>query len=170
MKKLLFILILIFACTFSYSQNSVEKWNNLTNRYEYFDSNGNMTAYKVYSSLRHQWETYNVQQTNYTPQSSFNTDLAERTLSTLQARYDKNLSRLKEASNNSNRYIYLTAKVQGYTYEDAKAAANVYIVNYHNKVMKGGYDLSSTSLTDELITFLANGADKINCDYFKYCD
>ncbi|PDS25493.1 hypothetical protein B0A77_04870 [Flavobacterium branchiophilum] len=81
MKKLLFIIIFLFSFGYSFSQNTIQKWNDYRNRYEYYDNYGNMVAYKIYNSYKNQWETYNTSQNSYiTPQSTFNVELAERSL------------------------------------------------------------------------------------------
>lgn len=44
--------------TFCFSQTATKKYNSFYNRYEYFDSNGNMTGYEKYNSFTKQWEYY----------------------------------------------------------------------------------------------------------------
>ena len=166
MNKLFFILLFLFSFNFCFSQTSTERWNDYKKQYEYFDSNGNMTAYKVYNSYKRQWETYTVQ--SQTPRYT-DISLIDNTLSTLQARYDANFARLKEDVGNFTMYIYATAKLKGYNYEDSVKAVNYYKLNYVDKVSNGRYDLSSNALTDKLSTFLLDGAVKVGCDYFKKC-
>ena len=167
MKKLFFILL--FSFNFCFSQTSTEKWNDLKKQYEYFDSNGNMTAYKVYNSFKKQWETFTVQPNNYQPQPVVNTELVQKTLSTLQSKYDDNFAKLKKEVGEATTYIYVTAKANGYNYEAATKAYNFYKLNYIDKVSNGGYDLSSNTLTDKLSVFLSDGALKVGCDFFKDC-
>lgn len=169
MNKLFFILLFLFSFNLCFSQTSTEKWNEYKKQYEYFDSNGNMTAYKVYNSYKKQQETYTIQTNNYNPQPVVNTELVQKTLSTLQSRYDANFARLKKDVEKFTMYIYATAKSKGYGYEDSNKAVNLYKLNYVDKVSNGGYDLSSNTLTDKLSTFLLDGAIKVGCDYFKEC-
>ena len=96
MKKILLIFLVISISQISYSQSVVEKYNSLYNRYEYFDSSGNMIGYKTYNSLYNQWEYYDVKgkrrETDfgkYVP--PVNLELVARVLAQKQARYD-NLS------------------------------------------------------------------------------
>lgn len=43
-----------------FSQTVTKKYNSIDRRYEYFDSNGNMTGYEFYNNLSRQWEYYSL--------------------------------------------------------------------------------------------------------------
>jgi len=166
MKKLFFAVLFLFVFSFSFSQNIIEKWNNLTNRYEYYDSNGNMVAYKVYNSLKGQWETYNIQQTNSSPQSSINVDLAEKTLNTLQARYDSNILKVRDKIKyifKSIDYLVLDVMTKGENpteldYKYAEHLKYLFKEQYVNNVEKSGYDYSKNNITYEVLMYLENGS------------
>src|SRR6218665_999905 len=64
----LFLLFCLLASFRGFSQTATEKYNSLYNRYEYFDSNGTMTGYKVYNKMSSQWEYYSTQTQNTRPQ------------------------------------------------------------------------------------------------------
>ena len=66
MKRLFLFLAIFFlynsislAQSFSYS-----KYNDLRNRYEYFDENDNLIGYKIWNSLQQRWEYHTVEQTS----------------------------------------------------------------------------------------------------------
>ncbi len=170
MKKLFLLLVFILSLNFCFSQITTEKWNEYKKQYEYFDSNGNMTAYKVYNAYKKQWETYSVQSNTYQPQPVINTELVQKTLTTLQAKYDANFARLQEQVKTCYIIIQGAAKIKGYSYDDGLKAVNFFKLNYIDKVSYGGYDLSSNATTEKLIDFLSDGSFKIACDYFKYCE
>lgn len=57
MKKLLFIICLIFTIS-SYSQTT-RKYNNLLERYEFYNSSRQLVGYAKYNSLQERWEFFN---------------------------------------------------------------------------------------------------------------
>lgn len=44
------------------AQTLTKKFNNINNRYEYFDTRGTMIGYSIYNNLNKQYEYYEVQQ------------------------------------------------------------------------------------------------------------
>ena len=58
--KNLFLILFTFFFSQLFSQNIIEKYNEINNRYEYFDNNNNLLAYKSYNSTLQQWETFYV--------------------------------------------------------------------------------------------------------------
>ena len=59
MKKTLLLLCLICSYfAFSQSPSSTKKWNDLLDRYEYFDSQGNKIGYEKYNKLLNRWEYF----------------------------------------------------------------------------------------------------------------
>lgn len=94
------VLIFLFICVSAYSQTSTEKYNSLYNRYETFDSRGNMISYRLYNSLMQRWETYSVNDDSQgfevvKPTSNINQPPMERALKAKQDRYD-NQQRLQQ--------------------------------------------------------------------------
>lgn len=166
MNKLFFILVFVFSFNFCFSQTSTERWNEYKKQYEYFDSNGNMTAYKVYNSYKRQWETYTVQSNNYQPQPLVNTELVQKTLSTLQDRYDYNFGLLNKIMNNILESFLIEAREKGYSKEYGLKVAEIYKTNYINKVLNSNYDLSSKATTDSLAKYLMDGAVSVSMKYF----
>lgn len=102
MKKIIFLLFLLFGC-FCFSQSVTERYNSLSKRYEYFNSSGNIIGYKKYNSLTRQWEYYDLKSTEYQRQprqygeyiQPNNLGLIERALQQKQQNYDKNFQFVK---------------------------------------------------------------------------
>lgn len=96
------LLLLLFFCTCAFSQTMTEKYNSILSRYEYFDSQGNLTGYKVYDSLFKEWKYYKVDTVVYekkpiqysTPPQDNNFQLLAETAMRMDREY----------SNNSNSY------------------------------------------------------------------
>lgn len=75
------------------AQNYTSKYNSLLERYEYFDSNGNMIGYKKWNSLYDRWEyTDKSQQNNRSRyESPYNLDLIQKAVIHKQQQHDRNL-------------------------------------------------------------------------------
>lgn len=180
MKKLFFLLIFLFSFNFSFSQNYTEKWNSYKNQYEYYDSNGNMIAYKTYNSYKEQWETYYTNSNNngykiQEPQESVNEKLVKEALKARQERYDLNLLRLKNKIKKiySNiDYIVLEFDRDDVPTEmDYKYAGYLknLFQNQHVKIVEQiGYDYSKNSVTDDVISYLENGSIQIITKEFEF--
>lgn len=97
--------LLLVALFFSLStiklqaQNVTEKWNSTFNRYEYYDSKGQLIGYKK-KNMFGQWEYFDKQQsTQDTPQrdyshldrSPYNLELIEKALHLRQQQYERQL-------------------------------------------------------------------------------
>ena len=108
--------------TFSQTPNLIEKWNSAYERYDLINSNGTTIAYTKYNSLYERWETYYLKSDNsgyeiQQPQQSVNVELVRKTLATLQAKYDSNLSKLKNKVEQIDKNIdYLILYYQNYLY------------------------------------------------------
>lgn len=64
MKKLTILLITLIVFAFGVSaQSYTQKWNNLYNRTEFFDSNGRMIGYAKYNDLYKRYDVYNSNNT-----------------------------------------------------------------------------------------------------------
>lgn len=62
MKNKITISLFFFTILFSAQlPSSTEKWNSTLERYEFFDSNGEITGYKKYNSYKKQWEIIDFQ-------------------------------------------------------------------------------------------------------------
>ncbi len=155
MKTIVILLLLSFS---AYSQSYTEKWNSLSSRYEFFDSNGNMIAYKAYNSLSRQWETYNVKtQSNYQPESSINQPLLERVLTSKQAKYDNNSQRVSNFITDTRELLNSSSLDRGLVQRIKDRFNNEYLRIYYNESV----DLSSKAATDGIIYWLSSGFDKI---------
>lgn len=160
MNKIITFLVLLFSFN-SFSQTSTEKWNSLYERYEYFDSSGTMTGYKKYNSLYERWEYFDLKKSNsdksyqvQQPVSSIpNLDVIDKTLTTKQSKHDYNSTKI-------NKYILEVFETLDYSGMHIDLIKNIknsfrnnYILPYYNKK----YDLSSDSLTNNIIEWLQEG-------------
>jgi len=97
--KLFITLLTLFVTTSCFSQNLVEKYNSLYERYEYYDSRNNLVGYKKYNSLRDSWEYYEVGASSYSggyqPPQVLDYDLLYKALMYKQNQYDTNLQNSK---------------------------------------------------------------------------
>jgi hypothetical protein len=94
-----FVLFFFILFNFSmFSQDLYEKYNDIQNRYEYYDSNNQLVSYKTYNDIMQRWEYHKVEQrqerrsTYQKPVSTYNPDLVHRTLAAKQERYDNNIA------------------------------------------------------------------------------
>ena len=151
---LLFVLLLGLA---AFAQTTTEKYNSLMNRYEYYNSSGNMIGYKTYDSLMKTWNYYDVQQqtqsqSNYQYVEPVNLKLINQALATKQARYDANVQRVQTAINT------LRNNVTNSAYSPAVKTNS--ITEFNEKCVKAlnnqSYDYSSNSQTTEIINWLYN--------------
>lgn len=102
MKKIFFLVLLSFGSV-CFSQSVTEKYNSLYQRYEYFDSSGNIIGYKKYNKLSSQWEYFDLKETEYEKQprqygeyiQPYNLDLIERALQQKQQKYQSNFKTVK---------------------------------------------------------------------------
>ncbi len=111
MKKVIIPLMLLLG-TFYFSQTATKKYNSFQNRYEYFDSGGNMIGYEKYNNLSEQWEYYTTGNTSQTRQPTQYRDPAKVDMSStinaasvLQNRYDNNVQKLQSVINNISNQI-----------------------------------------------------------------
>lgn len=106
MKKFIFsVCILIGGLCFS--QTATKKFNSFQNRYEYFDSNGNMTGYEKYNSFSKQWEYYatnntsqSKQPTQYRDPQQLDISVLGNAMTTKQNNYNYNVQQLQNSVNN----------------------------------------------------------------------
>lgn len=100
MKKLFLTLVLLFSLNFCFSQSATSKYNSIYNRYEYFDSNGNMTGYKTYNSINQQWEYYEIPKTNtqnrYNEVQQVDTDYMIKGLQYANAKSSRNYKKVED--------------------------------------------------------------------------
>lgn len=163
----MFIIIFLFSFGYSFSQNTIQKWNDYRNCYEYYDNYGNMVAYKIYNSYKKQWETYNTSQNSYiTLQSTFNVELAKRTLNTLQGRYDININKVRDLIKHVDKSIdYLVLDIMKpndypteLDYKFSKRLKGIYYKEYVSVIENSNYNYSKNNLTYEILTYLENSS------------
>lgn len=158
MKKLILTVLLILSFI-SYSQTTTKKYNNLMERYEYYNSSGVMIGYEEYNSLMEQWEYTDLSQksnsrvNNYgEPVSTFDAGLAIFALSAA----EKNRANKMD---NHNRFKNTIERIKNHidNIENNEVRNNV-IENYNKKVAnlnKADYNqmLQSTQATTNRINY-----------------
>lgn len=99
MKKIL-LFIIILLCNFdSYSQDVYEKYNDLTETYEYYNNNNELIGYKRYNEIMERWEYHKVKdkQNSYRNKKIISPDNSKnvsRVLLDKQRRHDENVNKL----------------------------------------------------------------------------
>lgn len=143
---LLFLIIIIPKAA---AQNAVERYNELMNRYEYFNSSNNMIGYKTYNKLRAQWEYFSLEQKTkqqeYTYNQPYNTNLINQALSQKQNNRSYNVQQIKKTIDNA------FAKFD--EYEEAVEMKNELRVVL-KKLENQNYDYSSNDLTRKVINHI----------------
>ncbi len=147
MKKTLLLLCLICSF-FAYSQSpsSTKKWNDLLDRYEYFDGQGNKIGYEKYNNLYNRWEYFS--EDNYTYKRDRKTFDLESTLSISDIEYARAIAQARANQ---------TSQIQ----KSNEIAQNNYS-NIHNKnqkvlqkVVDGMFtDITVMDISEELKTKL----------------
>jgi hypothetical protein len=95
-KVILLFCTLIFITIFS--QNQTKKWNSISERYEYFNSNGKLLGYEKYNNILKQWEYFDSESKN--KYDSYNNSTAEF-YSDLDLQQNATIKHLKYQNNTS---------------------------------------------------------------------
>lgn len=105
MKKI-FISVCLLIGISCFSQTATKKYNSFYNRYEYFDSGGNMIGYEKYNNLSKQWEYYTTgtnsqprQPTQYRDPQQLSISGLGNATSILQNRYNSNVQQVQNTVN-----------------------------------------------------------------------
>lgn len=161
MKNIILVTFLLISLNI-FSQTSTEKWSSLNNRYEYFDSSGYMTGYKEYNSLMGTWDYYSEKQrprqNQYNPiVNPINENLVRQVLSSKQARYDGNVTRVRNA------IADITDKMNALEISVERNESMIERLNneYVNVISGKNYDYSSQNVTNQIINWLYAGANTI---------
>lgn len=150
MKNFYYVLFFLIVITPRVAaQNTVERYNELMNRYEYFNSSNNMIGYKTYNKLRAQWEYYSLeqqtQQQEYTYNQPYNTNLINQALSQKQKNWSYNVQQIKNTIDNAFRKFD--------DYEEAVEMKNELRVVL-KKLESQNYDYSSNDITRKVINHI----------------
>lgn len=155
MKKF-FLFILLLYGTFGIAQTLTKKYNNLNNRYEYYDSQGSMVGYQFYDNLDNSWKYYELpkqQQSMYV--KPINTNLVNQALASKQSRYYINVSKIENAIQDIGERI--TNLDVDY---DIQVAISNRFTNMLNSLNKKKLNYSSTSTTNQVINWLYQEINK----------
>lgn len=160
-----YIIFLLFFCLCSYSQTMTEKYNSYLNRYEYFDSYGNLTGYKSYNSYLGVWEyfknneeAYNRKPTQYAkPRTDNNFELLQQVANQKESSYNRNRRRVEEVLSRIQSVNNVGSNLELNMRKEKRF--NSEVINVLNRK---GYDYSSNSLTENVISWIYTVAAKIN--------
>lgn len=159
-----YLLLLLFFCTCAFSQTMTEKYNSYLNRYEYFDSSGNLTGYKTYNSYLGVWEyfkentnTYNKKPIQYAkPPTDDNFGLLQQVANQKQNSYNINHKKVDDVLSRIQYVISNEANT-----DLKRRLQNRFNLEILNVLNKREYDYSSNSLTDNVIDWIYNVSAKI---------
>jgi hypothetical protein len=145
--------LLLTAILFSlqvYSQTMYEKYNNYLNRYEYFDTYGQMIGYKTYNAYTKTWEYYKSGQTDNDMHLTETARYVGGVQAQLQARYEYNHKRL------TNSIEALAFRVSNSSYSDYVKENSLKFFNEKciNGLNSQKYDLTSNSQITQIIAWL----------------
>lgn len=133
-----------------YSQSYTEKYNDLYNRYEYFDLSNRMIGFKYYDSLYKVWKYKDLTRSeNSSYINPINVSLVEKVLSAKQARYDYNVQRIQSSITDISSKIH-TLSVDSNIVNSINKSFNEIL----NSINKKKYDYSSNSITNQLVNYL----------------
>lgn len=102
MKKIFLIIVITFSSNlFCFAQSYSERYNSFYERYEYYDSNGNLIGYKKWNSLYNRFDiefkgnnSNNSYNNNVNKIQPYNIELINKVLESKQNRYDSNIERM----------------------------------------------------------------------------
>ena len=153
MKNKFTLLALLFV-TFCYSQSpsSTRKWNDYSNRYEYFDSENNLIGYEKYNDYKKQWEYFKLNERKNSYSGS------DKAFDDLLASQERQLDRLYAQKNAVNNQVLAMQEARKETER----------VNYYHSVIKDKYNeltekIKSSNFTiDDKEKFLEKFDSKVN--------
>ncbi len=152
----------LFFTVFSFAQSSTEKYNQILNRYEYFDANGTLTGYKTYNNILKQWEYFTEESTDREynkPTDPYNIPMLQRVMEAKTNTFNSNSQRLQSAVEDINSK-FLDLRLSDQVKEKLHQDFGTYYVNKLNdKTVK--YDLANTSSVNGVIQWLYNGANSM---------
>lgn len=156
MKKLIFSVCILLG-QLCFSQTATKKFNSFQNRYEYFDSNGNMTGYEKYNSFSKQWEYYTTnntsqsrQPTQYRDPQQLDISALGNAMTTKQNNYNYNVQQLKNAVNTISDQI----NNLDLSYEQRKLIYDTFQQNCVNEINRTRINYSSANETNRIIKWL----------------
>lgn len=156
MKKI-FPVVLILAFNFSYAQSYTEKYNDLYNRYEYFNNQGKLIGYKYYDNLYKVWKYQELSESNQDSYiSPVNTSLINKVLASKQNRLDENIKKVQSS---------IDEIINGISEIEASQTTLDAILFKFRKTVKSieykNYDYSDNNLTRQVINYLYEEANTI---------
>lgn len=157
MKKL-FVLLLLCLSNLIFAQSYTQKYNDLYNRYDYFNDSGKLVGYKYYDDLNRAWKYKDLtEQPKSTYINPINSDLVNRALSSKQNAYDNNVQRVQNVIDEIKSDILKMSADN-----DTKRKIHSKFVNQTLKAINSkNLDYSSNSITSQVIKFLYSDYQRI---------
>ncbi|MDR6458969.1 hypothetical protein J2786_002076 [Chryseobacterium vietnamense] len=163
MKKLIFSVCILLG-QLCFSQTATKKFNSFQNRYEYFDSNGNMTGYEKYNSFSKQWEYYTTnntsqsrQPTQYREPAKLDISALGNAMTTKQNNYNYNVQQLQNAVNTISDQI----NNLDLSYEQRKLIYDTFQQNCVNEINRTRINYSLANETNRVIQWLYDSLNTI---------
>ena len=127
----------MFLCAFSiYAQTQTKTWNQIRQRYEYFDSNRNLIGYETWNIVSKQWEYYDVRpatNNNYTPPPYVPPYSAETLILKAYMSSEQRTNNVMALAN-MIREVKISKENAGYMNNERRQFWNSYIDGFNNRV------------------------------------
>ncbi|MDN3691198.1 hypothetical protein QWZ06_02415 [Chryseobacterium tructae] len=162
MKKFILSVCIMLSGIY-YSQTATKKFNSFQNRYEYFDSGGNMIGYEKYNNFSKQWEYYTTntpqakQPTQYRDPQQLSISGLGNAMAIKQNNYNNNVQQLQNAVNNISDQI----NNLDVTDEQKQIIHNNFQQQCINELNRTKINYSSVNETNRVIQWLYNSLNII---------
>lgn len=157
MKNILYFTILLFSLNLS-AQSYTKKYNDLYNRYDYFNNNGTLIGYKYYDDLYQVWKYKDLSQV---PTSSYikpiNTELVGKVLNAKQQKYDANVEKIYNTINEIRNKVY-NLNLDPEVIESVWAKFNSQCLDV---IDRKKFDYSSSTNTNTVMNFMYESINNI---------
>ena len=157
MKKLFILFVLCFT-NFIFAQSYTQKYNELYNRYDFFNNDGKLVGYKYYDDLNRVWKYKDLKEQSKTSYiNPINTNAVNRALSSRQNAYNTNAERVQNVINK------IKTEIQAFPEDDETKATMIsrFLNETVRKVNSKNPDYSSNAVTTKVIDFLYEDAERI---------
>lgn len=157
-----FILIIICSSTLT-AQSYTKKWNKSFDRYEHFDSQGNMIGYEKYNNLFNRWEYFESDQPSTYKQSEvyepYNIEEIYKLGIAKQKAYDYNLGIVYDKLNLLKSSLSEVIKQNGGLTKEQIELRKTFNKDFHKAINS---DLSNTNNVRNILNWMDNWERAIN--------
>lgn len=156
MKTKLITILFLLVSVFANAQNTVRRYNELLERYEYFDSNRKLIGYEKWNSLYNQWEYTDLRSRNngstYIP--PYNMEVVGAAMRLKQERHDRNLNIISNKGQQLYNTLLYIESVNGGLTQSQSNAYNI-MINKINTSMSNA-DISDNNSANYVIRVIDN--------------